>query len=74
MGNHGQAIIFPMVCCGSGSSPNCCQVLEIFMNPFDTSIIIFLNSFARHSWAFDSFVYMLSGNDLLKGGVVVALI
>ncbi|HTG27364.1 MAG TPA: phosphatase PAP2 family protein [Methylomirabilota bacterium] len=44
------------------------------MNPFDSSIIAFLNSFARHSWAFDSFVYMISGNDLLKGGVVVALI
>jgi undecaprenyl-diphosphatase len=44
------------------------------MNPFDSSIITFLNSFARHSWAFDSFVYMLSGNDLLKGGVVVALV
>lgn len=44
------------------------------MNSFDTSIITFLNSFARHSWAFDSFVYMLSNNDLLKGGVVVALI
>jgi undecaprenyl-diphosphatase len=44
------------------------------MNPFDSSIITFLNSFARHSWAFDSFVYMLSGNDLLKGGMIVALI
>jgi undecaprenyl-diphosphatase len=44
------------------------------MNSFDSSIINFLNSFARHSWAFDSFVYMLSGNDLLKGGVAVALI
>src|ERR1700731_3682832 len=44
------------------------------MNSFDTPIITFLNSFARHSWAFDSFVYMLSSNDLLKGGVVVALI
>jgi undecaprenyl-diphosphatase len=44
------------------------------MSSFDTSIITFLNSFARHSWAFDSFVYMLSNNDLLKGGVVVALI
>lgn len=44
------------------------------MNSFDSSIITFLNSFARHSWGFDSFVYMLSGNDLLKGGVVVALI
>jgi undecaprenyl-diphosphatase len=44
------------------------------MNPFDSSIITFLNSFARHSWVFDSFVYMISGNDLLKGGVVVALL
>jgi undecaprenyl-diphosphatase len=44
------------------------------MNSFDSSIITFLNSFARHSWAFDSFVYMISGNDLLKGGVIVALI
>jgi undecaprenyl-diphosphatase len=44
------------------------------MNPFDSSIITFINGFARHSWAFDSFVYMLSGNDLLKGGVIVALI
>jgi undecaprenyl-diphosphatase len=44
------------------------------MNPFDSSIITFLNSFARHSWVFDSFVYMLSGNDLLKGGVIVTLI
>jgi undecaprenyl-diphosphatase len=44
------------------------------MNPFDSSIITFLNSFAHHSCAFDSFVYMISGNDLLKGGVIVALI
>jgi undecaprenyl-diphosphatase len=44
------------------------------MNPFDSSIITFLNSFARHSWTFDSLVYMLSSNDLLKGGVVVAFI
>jgi undecaprenyl-diphosphatase len=44
------------------------------MNSFDSSIIMFLNSFARHSWGFDSFVFMISGNDLLKGGVIVALI
>ena len=44
------------------------------MNPFDSSIIHFVNSLARHSWAFDSFVYMLSGNDFLKGGVIVTLI
>jgi hypothetical protein len=44
------------------------------MNHFDSSIITFLNSFARHSWAFDSFVYMISGNNLFKGGLIVALI
>lgn len=44
------------------------------MNPFDTSIISFVNSFARHSVFFDTLVTMISGNDLLKGGVVVALI
>jgi hypothetical protein len=44
------------------------------MNPFDTSIISFVNSFARHSVFFDTLVTMISGDDLLKGGVVVALI
>jgi undecaprenyl-diphosphatase len=44
------------------------------MNPFDSSIITFLNSFARHSRGFDSFVYLLTGNDLLKGGIIVALL
>jgi undecaprenyl-diphosphatase len=44
------------------------------MNHFDSSIITFLNSFARHSWAFDSFVYMISGNNLFKGGLIVPLI
>jgi undecaprenyl-diphosphatase len=44
------------------------------MNPFDSSIISFVNSFARHSVFFDTLVTMISGDDLLKGGVVVALI
>jgi hypothetical protein len=44
------------------------------MNHFDSSIITFLNSFARHSWAFDSFVYMISGNNLFKRGLIVPLI
>lgn len=44
------------------------------MNPFDTSIVSFVNRFAHHSWVFDSFVFMLSDNHLLKGGVVAALI
>jgi undecaprenyl-diphosphatase len=44
------------------------------MNSFDTSIITFLNGFARHSKFFDTFVSMLSLNDLLKGGVIVGLV
>ena len=44
------------------------------MNPFDTSIVSFVNRFAHHSWVFDTFVFMISDNHLLKGGVVVALI
>jgi hypothetical protein len=38
------------------------------MNPFDTSIISFVNSFARHSVFFDTLVTMISGDDLVKGG------
>ncbi len=44
------------------------------MNHFDSSIITFVNGFAHHSWVFDTFVNMLSDNNLLKGGVIVALI
>jgi undecaprenyl-diphosphatase len=44
------------------------------MNPFDSYIISFLNGFARQSVFFDTLVTMISGNDLLKGGVIVALI
>lgn len=43
------------------------------MNPFDLTIIRFVNGFAHHSVFFDTFVYLL-GNNLLKGGVVVALL
>ena len=43
------------------------------MNPFDLHIIHFLNSFAQRSWMFDSLVGQIEGNDLLKGGVIMAL-
>lgn len=43
------------------------------MNSFDSSIISFLNGFAYHSVIFDNFVHMLD-NQLLKGGIIVALI
>jgi undecaprenyl-diphosphatase len=44
------------------------------MNSFDSSVITFLNGFARHSSVFDTFVYMISDNSLLKGGVIAALV
>jgi undecaprenyl-diphosphatase len=43
------------------------------VNSFDSSIISFLNGFAHHSLIFDNLVYVLD-NQLLKGGVIVALI
>lgn len=44
------------------------------MNPFDSSIVSFVNRFAHHSWVFDTFVHLLSDTHLLKGGLVAALI
>jgi undecaprenyl-diphosphatase len=44
------------------------------VNSFDYAIISFLNGFARRSWTFDATVVLLTGNNLLKGGVVVAFL
>ncbi len=44
------------------------------MNPFDRAILEFINGFSRKSWTFDHGVYLLSHTDLLKGGVVVAVL
>jgi undecaprenyl-diphosphatase len=43
------------------------------MNPFDTSILLFLNQFAQRFPRFDEFVVFLSDCNLLKGGIVVGL-
>jgi undecaprenyl-diphosphatase len=43
------------------------------MNPFDTSILLFLNQFAQRFPRFDEFVVFLSDFNLLKGGIVVGL-
>jgi undecaprenyl-diphosphatase len=43
------------------------------MNVFDISIIHFLNAFSHRSELFDTFVLNLSDNNLLKGGVIMAL-
>jgi undecaprenyl-diphosphatase len=44
------------------------------MNPFDEVIVSFLNSFARRSWAFDTFMSVVLENDLIKAGVITALL
>lgn len=43
------------------------------MNPFDTSILLFLNQFALRSPRFDEAVTFLSDCNLLKGGIIVGL-
>ncbi|MEX2227670.1 MAG: hypothetical protein WEB52_14625 [Dehalococcoidia bacterium] len=42
------------------------------MNGFDTSIIEWLNQFARESRTFDEGVVLLTNVELVKGGVVMA--
>ncbi len=44
------------------------------MNVFDKEIIGFLNSLVNHFWMIDRFIVWIEGNDLLKGGVLCALI
>lgn len=41
---------------------------------FDTSILEFLNSFARRSWLFDHAMSTFEGEALLKGGVLTAFL
>ena len=44
------------------------------MNFFDYPIITFVNQFSQHSWLFDNIITFLSGNQLLKGGVLTTII
>ena len=44
------------------------------MNGFDHAIVSFVNQFARRWPTFDAIVVFLSDSDLIKGGVVVAVI
>jgi undecaprenyl-diphosphatase len=44
------------------------------MNPFDTYVVQFLNSFARRSWTFDWLVAVLDANYIVKGGVMAMLL
>jgi undecaprenyl-diphosphatase len=43
------------------------------MNPIDASITLFLNQFVGRSWLADRFMYFLSNEHLVKGGVSLAL-
>jgi len=44
------------------------------MNPFDRSILELFNRFSQKSWTFDHAVYLLTETELLKGGVLVAIL
>jgi len=44
------------------------------MDYFDEIILSFLNQFAQRSWTFDNLMVRISGNDLLKGGLVMAVL
>lgn len=43
------------------------------MNAFDLAIIDFLNQFSQVSWRVDYTLHFISGNHLLKGGVLLTL-
>jgi undecaprenyl-diphosphatase len=44
------------------------------MNSFDVNILSFLNQFAQKSQVIDSIIVSFTYNDLLKGGIVMALL
>ena len=43
------------------------------MNLFDTTIINFINQFSQLSWTTDSAITFISGNHLIKGGVLLII-
>jgi undecaprenyl-diphosphatase len=46
----------------------------MMVNPLDVHILNFLNQFARKSQVFDSLTVLLASNDLLKGGIIMAVL
>lgn len=44
------------------------------MNNFDNFIMLFLNQFAQRSYDFDRGMFLLTANELLKGGVFMAIL
>ncbi len=43
------------------------------MNSLDTLLLEYINSFSRVSGSFDSFVFFIAGNHLIKGAVILLL-
>ncbi len=50
------------------------SILTDLLNAFDSSILEFVNSFARRSWLFDHAVSAFEGETLFKGGVLTAFL
>src|SRR3954471_3076233 len=44
------------------------------MEAFDLAVIGWLNGFSRTNPTFDEFVHLIASNDLLKGGLLMALL
>ncbi len=44
------------------------------MNVFDSSVTTYVNQFSQHSWILDNLICSLEHNNLLKGGVLVAVL
>jgi len=44
------------------------------MNPFNASIMKFVNGYAHISPFFDTLIYTIMGNDLVKGGFIMSLV
>lgn len=44
------------------------------MNLYDSTIIDFANQFSRFSWVVDSTINFISGNNLVKGGILLTIL
>ncbi len=45
-----------------------------FAKGFDVAILSFFNRFSQHSWYFDRFVVFVDGNNIIKSGIIVAVL
>ena len=48
--------------------------MRVKMDCFDSIVLSFFNGFSQRSWTFDNLMVSLSGNNLLKGGLAVAVL